>query len=835
MLISMKTSGGICVAVAILLFVNTRSASTAVDYGAKCNSTADCAELLMDDEALCPPDSAPSDPSVPGNRCQCAPARCVQPLCRFGATRVLLRTGTTTPGDCCDVYECVQPKDKNCSEVICPDEGVDCPTDSYRLPNLRAPGDCCSHPQGCECLPGPCPEPDCSDGEHARVVRQGNQKPGTCCPLYKCVEHELNDTCVFDGDVWKNGSTWWKNECTQCSCNNGLSFCAERTSQCPELPSSCRVTQVPQGKCCPVCVEADPVAENSLILSGGCVSSTGELHQNGEDWQEDPCTTCTCVAGAKKCQAHMCVLRCDHPRYVPDECCPLCDATSVVTIPPHCPALNNCSLRCLHGFVRDNNGCYSCRCQADECVLECPNGYLQDSHGNKLCECSAECPALSDCHKNCSHGFRLNKAGCEVCKCKECRPLMDCNKNCVHGLRTNDRGCPICKCKASSEHIPEVTTSNHIITETSCISAGELHHDDGEVWFDGCRQCYCHGGVEMCNLITCPVPACKQPVLNVSRDCCPRCPDTGYNEHKPKKLQQAMVCHSVDGVYRVEGETWPLDACTQCLCHLGRVLCKTHHCPPAPCLKPVYQAGQCCPMCADFAPVSSPGHAKSCNAHHLHGTAWMEDSCRSCACVNGHVSCFTQQCTNITCSRPVLAKNQCCPICLDRSSPKTCSVGNVTYHEGENWHEDACTRCQCSSGQKMCTQKVCSVSCINPVKKPGKCCPVCTEADSTRNHGDSVPSSEVAPLGFFTESVYITIILVLVCVIICFAFYFGYQYCCHRQQLKLDSTPKSCPNPAYHGYVHRDSCAPPQYTSGDCHRSNVDPYQYEYVPAYDCQ
>lgn len=91
------------------------------DYGAKCNSTADCAELLMDDEALCPPDSAPSDPSVPGNRCQCAPARCVQPLCRFGATRVLLRTGTTTPGDCCDVYECVQPKgntDKGLGAVL---------------------------------------------------------------------------------------------------------------------------------------------------------------------------------------------------------------------------------------------------------------------------------------------------------------------------------------------------------------------------------------------------------------------------------------------------------------------------------------------------------------------------------------------------------------------------------------------------------------------------------------------------------------------------------------------------------------------------------------------
>jgi len=71
--------------------------------------------------------------------------------------------------------------------------------------------------------------------------------------------------------------------------------------------------------------EAEPVADNSLLLFGGCVSSAGKLYHNGEEWQEDPCTTCTCFAGAKKCQAHMCVLRCDHPRYVPDECCPLCD------------------------------------------------------------------------------------------------------------------------------------------------------------------------------------------------------------------------------------------------------------------------------------------------------------------------------------------------------------------------------------------------------------------------------------------------------------------------------------------------------------------------------
>jgi hypothetical protein len=142
--------------------------------------------------------------------------------------------------------------------------------------------------------------------------------------------------------------------------------------------------------------------------------------------------------------------------------------------------------------------------------------------------------------------------------------------------------------------------------------------------------------------------------------------DIGNNEHQPKKLQQPMVCHSVDGVYRVEGETWPLDACTRCLCHLGRVLCETHHCPPAPCPKPVYQAGQCCPLCADSTPVSGSGHSKSCSAHRPHGTAWLEDSCRSCICLDGQVSCFTQQCPDIICSRPVLAKNQCCPICLGK-------------------------------------------------------------------------------------------------------------------------------------------------------------------------
>jgi hypothetical protein len=85
---------------------------------------------------------------------------------------------------------------------------------------------------------------------------------------------ELNDTCALDGDVWKNGSTWWKNECTQCSCNNGLSFCAERSPQCPELPASCQVTKVPQGKCCPVCVGEFSASDEMLHVSMSTIVSS---------------------------------------------------------------------------------------------------------------------------------------------------------------------------------------------------------------------------------------------------------------------------------------------------------------------------------------------------------------------------------------------------------------------------------------------------------------------------------------------------------------------------------------------------------------------------------
>jgi hypothetical protein len=107
------------------------------------------------------------------------------------------------------------------------------------------------------------------------------------------------------------------------------------------------------------------------------------------------------------------------------------------------------------------------------------------------------------------------------------------------------------------------------------------------------------------------------------------------------------------------------------------------------------------------------------------------------------------------------------------------------------------------------------------------------DTDGTGGSTDSVPPSAGDSLGLFPESMYIIFILVLLFVCISLALYIGYQCCRQRQQLRLDATPKSCPNPAYDGYAHTDPYPPPQYTSGDRSQLKVGSYEYEFVPTYE--
>ncbi|XP_063236838.1 cysteine-rich motor neuron 1 protein-like isoform X2 [Bacillus rossius redtenbacheri] len=788
----------------LLVFLALASACSlrASDWSGDCDGPGPC-PTAGPDEALCPPDSAPDS----NGTCACLEERCARPTCKYGARRELRRRGSGLPGDCCDVYECVSPRERNCSGVWCPDEKLDCPRDSYRLPSHRAPGDCCSVPQGCQCLPAPCPIASCAPGQHANVVRLGNGRPGTCCPLFECVPKDADEGCITEaGLAVANGSSWWKDECTQCSCDAGKMLCA--VTHCPEAPASCSEVRKMPNECCPVCVSDLAEGEAAGQAPHGCVSSRGQILRSGDSWQEDPCTSCVCAGGRNKCQAYMCEVSCDNPDYVPDECCPLCNSTSVVVVPPHCPALNNCSLKCLQGFVRDAAGCFQCRCEAEECVLDCRHGYERDGLGNKLCQCAAApptppaCPPLAGCHRSCPHGYRAGKDGCPACRCSQCRQLTDCAKTCVHGLRTNDRGCAICKCRASAKSPVDISPTTHI-SYSPCVSSDGRAHDEGETWFDGCRECYCHGGLEMCNLIACPAPNCSEPALDAgSGDCCPRC--AGEEQQAPAAA--VMVCQSVDGAYRVEGESWQLDPCTRCLCHAGRVLCETRRCPPAPCERPETAAG-CCPSCP---PVSRDPAPEGCGEGRPHGAAWRDGACRSCECVAGRVRCFGQACPPAACPRPLLLKNHCCPVCLDGGAPQVCEVGgNTTYLEGESWSEGPCLHCVCAGGARSCKRVACQRPCPDPADP---CCLGCPGEDGAAARG----LSDVA---------YIAVISLLCCVIACLALYI---WCgCRRRRRRLQLGGTCSGPPAYSGFPHpRDHALalPPRYVAAERH------YRYKTVP-----
>lgn len=62
-------------------------------------------------------------------------------------------------------------------------------------------------------------------------------------------------------------------------------------------------------------------------------------------------------------------------------------------------------------------------------------------------------------------------------------------------------------------------------TPSFCLTSSGRRYEEGDGWHDGCRDCYCHSGREMCVLISCPVPSCSQPVVR-SDQCCPTCEGT---------------------------------------------------------------------------------------------------------------------------------------------------------------------------------------------------------------------------------------------------------------------------------------------------------------------
>lgn len=77
----------------------------------------------------------------------------------------------------------------------------------------------------------------------------------------------------------------------------------------------------------------------------------------------------------------------------------------------------------------------------------------------------------------------------------------------------------MCVCLESG-HVPSTTAPAPM--PSYCLTSNGHRYEEGDSWHDGCRDCYCHSGREMCVLISCPVPSCSHPVVRPDQ-CCPTC------------------------------------------------------------------------------------------------------------------------------------------------------------------------------------------------------------------------------------------------------------------------------------------------------------------------
>ncbi|XP_059697348.1 cysteine-rich motor neuron 1 protein isoform X3 [Haemorhous mexicanus] len=622
----------------------------------------------------------------------------------------------------------------DCSTVECPPvQQVVCPLDSYETQVRLTADGCCTLPTRCECLTGLCGFPMCEAGSVPQIVSRGDGTPGKCCDVFECV-NEVKPTCIFNSMEYYDGDMFRMDACRFCRCQGGVSICF--SAQCGEL--HCDRYYVPEGECCPVC--EDPLYP--VNNPAGCYAN-GQIQAHGDRWREDDCTFCQCINGDPHCVATACGQSCLNPVKVPGECCPVCEEPTYITIgPPTCEVLVNCTLTekdCIYSFKLDQNGCRICQCKTREelctglisgCSLDCSFGFQTDAHNCEICQCRPrpkKCKPIV-CDKYCPFGYLKNKHGCEICRCKKC-PNLPCGKICPLGFQQNSHGCAICKCReATASLMPPVKTG-------SCLSMDGRRHENEESWHDGCRECYCHNGREMCALITCPVPSCANPTIHPGQ-CCPSCPDELIVQ-KPE-LTSPSICHAPGGEYFVEGETWNIDSCTQCTCHSGRVLCETEVCPPLLCQNPTRTQDSCCPQCPDETLQPSPSSNESMPSYckndegdiFLTAESWKPNVCTSCICMDGVIRCYSESCPPVSCERPVLRKGQCCPYCIEDTVPKkvVCHFSGETYADEERWDIDSCTHCYCLQGQTLCSTVSCPpLPCAEPINVEGSCCPMCPE------------------------------------------------------------------------------------------------------------
>ncbi|KAH1010135.1 hypothetical protein HUJ05_004484, partial [Dendroctonus ponderosae] len=350
-------------------------------------------------------EDCPHDSKLDEDHCICNPESCVKPPCLTELE--VHKKGTDEPGSCCPIYSCIGCKNETLLEGKCPcapgavlnEKGIcKCIDKERHLVN----GECVCNPQQCE-LPKicdrksllttiedgccrktrcvPCPQDsestnldtdeledhcvclpcmnDCGFNKTVVVKKKGTGFPGNCCDLYECkpIVDEKDKDCVVGDIIYENGEEWSTDDKQQCRCKNGISLCAKK-------------------------------AEEAVLQN--CFDEA-VMYKHNETWLKDRgCTFCTCLNGEPVCISHYCDVK-----------------ESQIKENNSAPCFRDTKMFAhLHSWTEEN-----------ECEEKCNSKPC----GEKEISNIGECLPLINCNKPCPNGLRLNKLGCEICKCKPAR------------------------------------------------------------------------------------------------------------------------------------------------------------------------------------------------------------------------------------------------------------------------------------------------------------------------------------------------------------------------------------------------------------------------------
>ncbi|ODN05656.1 Cysteine-rich motor neuron 1 protein [Orchesella cincta] len=440
-----------------------------------------------------------------------------------------------------------------------------------------------------------------------------------------------------------------------------------------------------------------------------CVSSSGKVYNMSEVWQEDSCTNCTCQGGRIQCHVSMCKHQhtCENPKHYPGECCPRCEIDNIDNekfvnghnVDEAIETSQN------PAAPMDKDSCPFRACHRD---ISCPKGFRLDKAGCPTCECQ-KCQSLLGCKLACTHGLKVDKFGCPVCECSRGEDEVDQVNNLLSLSSSVSRAAAAALfCAVDSDGVRRMDGeewSDHCRRcvcrngkEMCSLITCQVPKCEHPIFYPGdcCPRCpgwSCFWYFPLHPYkFSCESPPYHHFVLAIKDHCafCQRLeiPQLPIIMHYTKtsvsfSLVNVSVCLSTDGVERIEGETWTLSSCLTCTCHSGQVFCAAPDCPPTPCSSP--KLVDCCLQCPssnndntdddddgskDHSVTSLKTSNKNCLSDdsiktYLDGDTWKVGSCQSCRCEDGQIQCFSAgKCPALECARPILAKNQCCPICL---------------------------------------------------------------------------------------------------------------------------------------------------------------------------